>query len=100
MGWAGPAERGLLTALRFVGGQHLETPPTDPANPAQGLREICVERINSNRAVVLTHAASSHQLQSLQAGVPVLADDDVVVHLDAEVARHVDDLFGHVDIGA
>jgi len=40
------------------------------------------------------------QLEPLQARVPLLADDDVVMHLDAEIARHVDDLFGHFDIGA
>jgi hypothetical protein len=28
------------------------------------------------------------------------ADDDVVVHLDAEPARDLDDLPGHVDVGA
>ena len=31
--------------------------------------------------------------------MPVLADDDVVVHVDAERAGDVDDRLGHLDIG-
>ena len=40
------------------------------------------------------------QPQPLQARVAVLADDDVVVHGDAERARHRDDRLGHLDVGA
>jgi hypothetical protein len=32
--------------------------------------------------------------------MPLLADDNVVVHGNAERLRHVDDLLGHLDIGA
>jgi hypothetical protein len=39
------------------------------------------------------------ELQSLQAGMPVLADDDVVMHGDAERGRDVDDRAGHLDVG-
>jgi len=31
--------------------------------------------------------------------MPVLADDDVVVHGDAERTRDVDDRAGHLDVG-
>lgn len=41
-----------------------------------------------------------HQLQCLEAGMAVLADDDVVVHLDAQGLGHVDDALRHLDIGA
>jgi hypothetical protein len=41
-----------------------------------------------------------NQLQRLQAGMPVLADDDVVVHGDAERSGHVDDGLGHLDVRA
>src|SRR4030088_74023 len=40
------------------------------------------------------------QLHPLQARVPVLADDDVVVHRDAEGLGDVDDLLGHLHVGA
>jgi hypothetical protein len=40
------------------------------------------------------------QLQPLQAGVSVLADDDVIVHGNAERLRHRDYLLRHLDIGA
>ena len=39
------------------------------------------------------------QPQPLQARVPVLADDDVVVHGNAERARDIDDRFCHLDVG-
>jgi hypothetical protein len=42
----------------------------------------------------------SNQPQPLQARVAVLADDDVVVHGDAERARHRDDRLRHFDVGA
>jgi hypothetical protein len=43
---------------------------------------------------------SSHQPQPLQARMPLLADDNVVVHGNAERLRHLDDLLGHLDVGA
>lgn len=42
----------------------------------------------------------SDQAQTLHAGMTVLADNDVIVHGDAERAGDVDDGFGHLDIGA
>ena len=39
------------------------------------------------------------QLHPLQTCVPVLADDDVVVHGNAEWGCDVDDRFGHPDVG-
>jgi hypothetical protein len=41
---------------------------------------------------------ASNQPQPLQARVAFLADDNVVVHGDAERLRHIDDLLGHLDI--
>ena len=40
-----------------------------------------------------------NQLQPLHARMPVLADDDVVVHGNAERRGDVDDRFRHLDIG-
>ena len=31
--------------------------------------------------------------------MPVLADDDVVMHLDAERLGHINDGLGHLDVG-
>jgi hypothetical protein len=44
-------------------------------------------------------ARASHQLQPLQTRVPVLADDDVVVHGNAERLCDLDNRLGHVDVG-
>jgi hypothetical protein len=41
----------------------------------------------------------SHQLHPLQARMPVLADNDVVVHRDAQGLRDRDDRLGHCDVG-
>ena len=43
---------------------------------------------------------TSNQLQSLEARVPILADDDVVVHRNPERLRHFDDRLRHLDVGA
>jgi hypothetical protein len=43
---------------------------------------------------------SSDQPQPLQARVAVLADDDVVMHRDAERLPGVDHRLGHLDVGA
>jgi hypothetical protein len=40
----------------------------------------------------------SDQPHPLQTGVPVLADDDVIMHGDAERGGDVDDRFRHPDI--
>jgi hypothetical protein len=45
-------------------------------------------------------ACESHELQRLQTRVPVLADNEMVVHSDAERARNLDDRLCHVDVGA
>ena len=41
-----------------------------------------------------------HQLQPLQTRVPVLADNNVIVHRNPERPGNVDDRLGHVDVGA
>jgi hypothetical protein len=43
---------------------------------------------------------SLNQLQPLQARMPFLADDDVVMHGNAERLRHRNDLLRHLDVGA
>src|SRR4029077_15096017 len=43
-------------------------------------------------------AQASDQLQSLQTRMSVLADDDVIVHRNAQWTRDVDDRLGHRDI--
>ena len=43
---------------------------------------------------------TSNQLQPLEAGVALAADDDVVVDGDAERLGGIDDLLRHVDVGA
>jgi hypothetical protein len=40
------------------------------------------------------------QLQALQVRLPFLADDDVVVHGNAERKRDLDDRLRHRDVGA
>jgi hypothetical protein len=52
------------------------------------------------RSALHSKADVLDQLQPLQAGVPVLADDDVVVDGDAERLRHLDDRLRHLDVGA
>ncbi len=44
--------------------------------------------------------ALSDQSQPAKAGMTVLSDDDVVVHRDVERLGGIDELPGHVDIGA
>jgi hypothetical protein len=39
------------------------------------------------------------QLHPLQTRMPILADDDVIVHGNAEWRRDIDDGFGHPDVG-
>jgi hypothetical protein len=41
----------------------------------------------------------SDQPQALQTRMPVSADDEVVVHRDAERAADIDDRLGHLDVG-
>ena len=42
----------------------------------------------------------SNQLQPLEAGMAFLADDDVVVHRNAERLCDLDDRLRHLDVGA
>ena len=42
----------------------------------------------------------SHQLERLEARMPVLADNEMVVHGDAERARDLDNRLRHLDVGA
>lgn len=42
---------------------------------------------------------SSHQPHALEAAMPVLADDDVIMHGDPERLGDVDDGFRHLDVG-
>ena len=57
-------------------------------------------RRHDNRGAAPGPSPSSNQFQPLQAGVPVLADDDVVVHGNAERAGNGDDRLRHLDVGA
>jgi hypothetical protein len=43
---------------------------------------------------------NSHQLQRLETRMPVLADDEMVVHGNPERTRDLDDRLGHLDVGA
>ena len=47
-----------------------------------------------------SRALASNQLQRLETRVAVLADDEMVVHGNAERARDLDDCLGHLDVGA
>jgi hypothetical protein len=58
----------------------------------QSNRQNCGEE--GARAV----AGGLNQLQPLHARMAVLADDDVIVHGDAERTGDVDDRLGHLDI--
>src|SRR5437762_12160275 len=56
---------------------------------------------NGGLAISLFNAGYTwlDQPQPLQARMPVLADNDVVVHGNAERGRDVDDRFRHLDVG-
>ena len=52
------------------------------------------------RSVAQTQLRRSlNQPQAFQARMPVLADDDVVVHRYSKWAGDADDRFGHLDVG-
>ena len=57
-----------------------------------------LQRVISCRAAPGT--STSNQLQPLEAGMAVLADDDVVVHGNAERLGDVDDRLRHLNVGA
>jgi hypothetical protein len=56
------------------------------------------EPIDRSRLSLRSTRATSNQLQPLQTRVPFFADDDVVVHRNAERCRHGDDLLRHLDV--
>ncbi len=47
----------------------------------------------------MADGTSLDQLHPLQTRMPVLADDDMVVHGNAERCCNLDDRLGHMDIG-
>jgi hypothetical protein len=49
--------------------------------------------------VTRLNAARLHQFHALQTGMPVLADDDVIMHGDAERLCDLDNRFRHLDVG-
>ena len=53
-----------------------------------------------NGGSALLRDLESHQLQRLETRVAVLADDEVVVHGNAQWPRDLDDRPRHVDVGA
>ena len=55
------------------------------------------EHISSGLAQKLT---SLDQLHPAHAGMPIPADDDMVMHGDAERFRHVSDFPRHLDVGS
>lgn len=69
--------------------------------PATLLVPWSIPRLSSNRAAIAnalrSPAAQSNQLQRLEAGVAVLAVDDVLVHRNPEWARN--DGLRHLDVG-
>jgi hypothetical protein len=48
---------------------------------------------------LLSGSSALDQPHPLQARIPVLANDDVVVHGDSERLCDLDDRFGHMDVG-
>ena len=50
--------------------------------------------------IAVPRHARSNQLQPLEARVPLLADDQVVVHGNAQRLGHLDDRLRHLDVGA
>src|SRR3954468_2119122 len=66
-------------------------------SPRRGMASKSMQRTTPREAC--GRMTASDQLQPLQTRMPVLADDDVVVHGDAERGGDLDDRLGHVDIG-
>src|SRR5882724_10844947 len=65
-----------------------------------GLPQTTVWGLSRSGAIKRLRPTTSHQLQPLQARMPVLADDDVIMYRNPERPSDVDDRLGHVDIGA
>jgi hypothetical protein len=71
----------------------IRIPQRSPPDP---LRTISTPSPRSRDAC---NIRASNQLHPVQAGMPVLADDDVVVHGDPKRFGNLDDRFGHLDVG-
>ena len=63
-------------------------------------RRYAIAWEGGNGGSALLRDLESHQLQRFETRVAVLADDEVVVHGDAEGPRDLDDRSRHVDVGA
>jgi hypothetical protein len=105
----------LFRQAALVGGDWIEVRSDNAIavdNPATGevigsvpdLGSIETAEVSTSTATVTRpysgSIAWSNQLQRLETRVAVLADDEMVVHGDAERARDLDDRPCHVDIGA
>ena len=66
-------------------------------SPRRGMVSKSMQRTTPRDAC--GRMTASDLLQPLQTRMPVLADDDVVVHGNAERGGDLDDRLGHVDIG-
>src|SRR4051812_3372080 len=66
-------------------------------SPRRGMASKSMQRTTPREAC--GRMTASDQLQPLQTRMPVLADDNMVVHGDAERGGDLDDRFGHVDVG-
>ena len=84
--WPGGSTRANSCSLRRTARPGVSRKATPPMAAAAGRRR-------SGHAGAALDQRPLDQLQPLQARMPVLADDDVVVHGDAERLRHVDDRF-------
>jgi hypothetical protein len=58
------------------------------------------QAVDDGDSIGLTNAHPLDHLQRLQARMPITTDNDVIMHLNAELARDLDDLFGHLDVRA
>src|SRR5271166_6577238 len=88
------------TATRPIATAPIATAPTATAPNANANKlpaGTAFRRLVISRAMV--PPSPSHQLQPFEAGVTLLADDDVVVRGNAERASHGNDLVCHLDIG-
>ena len=61
--------------------------------------ENLTQAVGGGRIFCLPQKADSNQPQPLQAGMPVLADDDVVVDGNPQRLRDLDDRLRHRDVG-
>ena len=69
----------------------------DPLRPHSSFLLI---RLTDITASIWRASRRLYQLQSFQARMPVPADDNVIVDLDTEAARDLDNSFRHLNVGA